>query len=157
MAHPLTRLLCLRMLVEETSRMELEGRAALAARIEGERGEELRAARAGRDLAVESICERSEREAQSAERAAGWRAVDRALEREKQLGELAQVVEQSVMQSRAVFVERRKERRQVETVLNAAEQQARAEQERKLQRELDDWFGMKPSRMRRGRLRKGQS
>jgi hypothetical protein len=149
MGHPLKRLLRLRLLVEETNRMELEGRAALAVRIDGERQRELRTAREGRALAVASICDESGAAEQAARRSAEWQAVESALAREEKLGELAQAVERRVVESRAEFFERRKERQQVGSVLTTAEEQMRIEQERKLQRELDDWFGMKQSRVRR--------
>ena len=53
---------------------------------------------------------------------------------------------------RVVFFERRKERRQVQSVLEAEQDRLRTEQERRMQRELDDWFGMK--QIRRGIVRR---
>ena len=47
---------------------------------------------------------------------------------------------------REEFFERRKERQQVESVLDAEKARLREEQERRTQRELDDWFGMKQAR-----------
>ncbi|HTV04997.1 MAG TPA: hypothetical protein VME86_06475 [Acidobacteriaceae bacterium] len=146
MKHPLKRLLRLRLLVEESSRLELESQAALAAKIDLERQREARMAREGRALAVASICEERSTADQTAQRSAGWGAAESASQREEKLGTLAQAVERRVVESREDFLERRKERRQVENVLEAAGERARYEQERRVQRELDDWFGMKQSR-----------
>ena len=150
MPHPLKRLLRLRSLVEETSRMELEGRAALVTRIDQARKRELRTVREGRALAIESICEDDGAGDQTGGRSAGWSAAETAVWRERQLAPLAEAAERRVMESREEFFERRKERRQVESVLGAAEERMGIEQERRTQRELDDWFGMKQARSHRG-------
>lgn len=126
--------------------MELEGRVVLALRIDQARKRELGTVRESRALAIESICEDSGSDDQARRRSAGWSAAETAAWRERQLAPLAAAAERRVLEGREEFFERRKERRQVESVLDAAEERARSEQERRIQRELDDWFGMKQAR-----------
>ncbi len=157
MQHPLQRLLRLRSLVEETSRMELESRAALAARIQQRRARELETVRENRAYVIASISEDGEVGEQAERRGEGWSAAEGAARRERQLAPLSEAADRRVAEVRDEFIERRKERRQVESILDEAKERVRIEQERRAQRSLDDWFGMKRVWQNQGRERASQS
>jgi hypothetical protein len=141
--NSLARLLRVRHLLEESSRMELERRAALAARVEELREGERAKIRAGRERALASICGSGPEEDRLRERSMEWRSAEDAARREQQLEPVSQAAARRVAEGREEFLERRKERRQVERVLEAEQERLREEQERRTQRGLDDWFGMK--------------
>jgi hypothetical protein len=149
-AKALARLLKLRYLLEESSRMELERRAALAARVEEMREGERARIRAGRERVLESICGTGSEDERLRLRSMEWRSAEDAARREQQLGPVAEAVARRVEEGREEFLERRKERLQVEKVLEEEQERLREEQERRTQRDLDDWFGMKQVRERRG-------
>jgi hypothetical protein len=69
--------------------------------------------------------------------------------REQQLQPLAQAAQRRVAEAREDFFDHRKERQQVESVLETQRARLRVEQERRIQRELDDWFGTNLIRQRR--------
>lgn len=151
MKTPLTRLLRLRSLIEESSRMELARRTAVASAIERAEEREREDARACRERAAEVILRSgSGTEEQAAElarlREAEWRSANAAGGRAQRIAPLAEAAERRVIAGREEFLERRKERRQVERVLESAAERELVERERHEQRELDDWFGMKQSR-----------
>jgi hypothetical protein len=149
MAAPLARLLKLRSLLEESSRMELERRAALAARIDLAQQRERESIWESRERALEKICENGSAIEQARQRTTEWMNAENAAWREQQLQPLVQATARRVAEGREEFFERRKERLQVESVLDAERARLREEQERRTQRELDDWFGMKQIRQRR--------
>lgn len=149
LAAPLARLLKLRFLVEESSRMELQHRVALAARIESIQQRERESIRESRERALNKICADDPAIEQAEQRTTEWSNAESAAWREEQLKPLAQAAARRVAESREEFFERRKERRQVESVLDAQRARLRTEQERRTQRDLDDWFGMKQARQRR--------
>lgn len=149
MSAALARLLNLRWLVEESSRMELEARAALAARIDSVQRRERESARESRERAVATIAAPGSAAEQAAERTMEWMNAESALGRERQLEPLARAAAERVAEEREEYFARRKERRQVESVLEAERARLRVEQERRAQRDLDDWFGMKLIRERR--------
>lgn len=148
MAAPLARLLKLRFLVEESSRMELQRRVALAARIESVQQRERESIRESRERALNEICADGSATEQAQQRTTEWSNAEAAAWREQQLEPLAQATARRVAEGREEFFERRKERRQVESVLDAQQARKRTEQERRTQRDLDDWFGMKQARQR---------
>lgn len=149
MKDSLARLLRVRHLLEEASRMELERRAALAARVKETREGERARIRAGRERALQSICGSGPEEDQRRRRVLEWKSAEDAAQREQQLAPVSAVAARRVAEGREEFLERRKERRQVERVLDVERERTRAEQERRVQRDLDDWFGMKQARARR--------
>ncbi|MGC2160522.1 MAG: hypothetical protein WA634_01310 [Silvibacterium sp.] len=157
MAASLERLLRLRSLVEETSRMELERRAALAARIDQAQQRERQNSRESRALALQTISNSSPSREQAQQRTMEWSNAESSAWREQQLEPLAQATARRVAEGREEFFERRKERRQVESVLDAERTRLRTEQERRTQRELDDWFGMKLARQSNRRRKAPQS
>jgi len=126
--------------------MELERRAALAARIDGVQQLERQTIRESRRLALKTICEDGLTREQAQQRTTEWSNAENAARREQQLAPLALATAHRVAEGREEFFERRKERRQVESVLEAERARLRIEQERRAQRELDDWFGMKQIR-----------
>jgi hypothetical protein len=148
MAGSLARLLRVRHLLEESSRMELERRAALASRVEEGRKAERARIRAGRERALASICGDGPKEEQLRERSMEWRSAEDAARRERQLEPVARAAARRVEEGREEFLERRKERLQVEKVLEEEQKRLREERDRRAQRDLDDWFGMKEARRR---------
>jgi hypothetical protein len=146
----LARLLRLRLLLEESSRMEVERRTAFAARIESARWLEREGARNNRARAQRIICEAvADAEQAARERTLEWSNVEAALSRERQLQPVAQAAAQRLVEERNEFLKRRRERWQVESVLDAEKMRARFEQERRTQRDLDDWFSAKQIKVRR--------
>ena len=129
--------------------MELERRAALAARVEELREGERARIRAGRERALANICGSGAEEERLRVRSMEWRSAEDAAKREQQLEPVSQAAARRVAAGREEFLERRKERRQAERVLEAEQERLREEQERRTQRSLDDWFGMKEARRRR--------
>jgi hypothetical protein len=148
MANPLLRLLRLRSLLEDASRMEVERRAALAARIDSAQKRERECLRSSREQALRNICEDISAPEQARHRTAEWMSAESAAWREQQLQPLAQAAQRRVAEARENFFEHRKERQQVESVLETQRARLRVEQERRIQRELDDWFGMNQLRQR---------
>ena len=146
MANPLLRLLRLRSLLEDASRMDVERRVALAARIDGAQERERKTIRGSREQVLRKISEDAHEQAQH--RTAEWMNVESAIWREQQLQQLAQAAQRRVVESREEFLERRKERQQVQSVLEQQRERLRVEQERRVQREIDDWFGMSKVRKR---------
>ena len=122
--------------------MELERRAAFAARVEGAQQRERQNIRNSREMALEAICADSPAE-QARQRSTEWTSAEAAAWRERQLASLAEAASRRVEEGREELSERRKERRQVESVLDAETARLRADTERRVQRELDDWFAMK--------------
>jgi len=129
--------------------MELERRAALAARVEEVREGERASIRAGRERALASICGGGPEEEQLRQRSMEWRSAEDAAQRERQLEPVARAAARRVAEGREEFLERRKERLQVEKVLEEEQERLREERDRRTQRDLDDWFGMKDARRRR--------
>lgn len=129
--------------------MELEARAALAARIESVQRRERESARESRERALATIGVPGPAGEQTAVRTMEWMNAESALWRERQLDPLARAAAARVAEGREEYFARRKERRQVESVLEAERARLRLEQERRAQRDLDDWFGMKLIRERR--------
>lgn len=149
MPAALARLLRLRSLLENSSRTELERRAALAARIDRAQELERQTIRASRAQALKTICEGGPAIEQSQQRTTEWSSAEAAVWREQQLQPLAAATARRVAEARAEFLERRKERQQAESVLDAERRRLQADQQRRAQRDLDDWFGTKLVRERR--------
>jgi len=146
MPGPLTRLLRLRSLLEESSRTELERRAALAARIDRAQQREQQTVRASRAQVVQTIGEDGPATEQALQRTVEWSSAESATWHERQLQSLADAAARRLAEAREEFLERRKERRQVESVLDAERARLQSEQDRHAQRNLDDWFGAKHNR-----------
>ncbi len=149
MSGPLSRLLRLRSLLENSSRMELERRAALAARIKSAQQCERDVIRASRAQVVTIIDEDGSPVEQAQQRTTEWTSAESAAWREQQLQPMAEATARRVSEMREEYLERRKERRQVESILDAERARIQIEKERRTQRNLDDWFGAKHNRLRR--------
>lgn len=131
--------------------MELERQAALAAKIDRARErEERRIDDSRRNVVREAGASRSAEE-QAHLRTEEWSEAAIAALRAQALRPLAEAVSRRVTESRVEFLERRKERRQVEEILKEVEEKLAEERKRRAQRELDDWFSGKMLRRRRGR------
>lgn len=131
--------------------MELERRAALAARIERAQQREQQSIRSSRAQALRAIAADGPELERAQQRTMEWMNAEASAWREQQLLPLAQAAARLVGDGRQKFFESRKEREQVETVLDAEQARSRAEQERRTQRELDDWFAIKQTGQRRNR------
>ena len=156
MNRPLVRVFRLRALLEEVSRMELEGLAQQASRIERARARQRDLAITCRREALSLIPDAKSGEtgneggtvSASADRAAkeGWTLAEAARNmaefRARQLEPLAQIAMLRVEAGREEFFLRRKERQQAETVLQNEAALRKIDQERREQRVLDDWFAM---------------
>jgi hypothetical protein len=148
MAGSLDRLLRIRTLLEESSRMELERRASFAARIDQAQQRERDTMRASGEQAMKTICEDTPTIEQAQQRTVEWSTAEAAAWREHQLQPLARATAHRVAEGREDFLERRKERLQIESILDAARTRLSNEQDRRAQRDLDDWFSTKQNRER---------
>lgn len=150
MPASLARLFRLRLLLEESSRTEVERRTAFAALIESARQREREGARDNRARALRLICETvADAEQDARQRTLEWSNAEAALWRERQLQPLAQAAARRLAEQRDEFLARRRERWQVESILDAEKMRAKSEQERRTQRDLDDWFSAKQIKIRR--------
>lgn len=135
MKHPLTRLLRLRSLLEDVSRIELEARLQEQAQIEHALTHSQEFARAMRQRRFAGIAQARSAEWQEAEAVGEWVA------REEGIFEKASQSKTSeVNAAKAEYLERRKERHQVGSVIEARAAADAIERARREQRELDDWF-----------------
>ncbi len=134
----LRRLARIRELEEEQSRLALES----AARSREETAAELLAAhqerRDGRSDLVRGI-ERSD----GLVRQTGLVLMEIAARQAEHLRPELHRLDQELARQRDEFLIRRTARRQVETLLNEAEREARVEADRRAQQMLDDWYGRK--------------
>ncbi|HLH33878.1 MAG TPA: hypothetical protein VKX41_04340 [Alloacidobacterium sp.] len=136
-SHSLQRLLRLRSLLEEVSRVDLEARLQELRRMESihacVRGE------------AASLSRRRFAEIAEGRRSDDWRemqVLDVWLAKEKET--LETVLSQKAREAenmKSEYLEHRKERRQVESVIAARAHKTSQERGRNDQRQLDDWFG----------------
>jgi hypothetical protein len=158
----LERVLRVRALLEETSRMELEKRVKVLERLENAMASERRSLQESREALFRVLTD-----VPSADASLMDEALQRGEERifAEAAGEVARWREQRLMPlvvgegrkmagAREEFLERRKERRQVETVLDAVTAREGVERLRREQRDLDAWFSQRQAQGARGRLRR---
>jgi len=69
--------------------------------------------------------------------------------RKKKLHALSKIEERRIAEQSLVFHARRKERRQVETVLDQEAMRAEIKRRRTEQRDLDDWYAMSEAQKRK--------
>jgi flagellar biosynthesis chaperone FliJ len=133
MKTSLDRFYRLRVLLEDTSRMELEVRLKEISQVE--RG-------------VQTLRE----ERRGALRKMDWREamvmVELALRQEQMLGNILREKLDGVDRAKSEYLERRKERRQAESVIAAYHARISLGRSRKEQQAIDDWFGQKVWRKR---------
>lgn len=152
MPASLARLLKVRRVLEESSRMELERRVALGARIQHSEEREKAVLLQSRENALAAVIEGSGSVQDSKDRRViEWANVESAMARRQQLRAMADATETLVIEARATFLQRRRERRQLESVLDAEQAIRRTEKDRRDQRDMDDWFSLKQVRQRRTR------
>lgn len=138
MAHSLVRILRLRSLLEDVSRVELEARLQQLTRVESAL---LRLQEIERDTRAQTFSDIAE-DLNSDWIQAGtlteWMEWERGVY-ERTLRRKAVAVEAA----RAEYLERRKECGQVKSVMEVRMSAKAIERSRREQRELDDWFGQK--------------
>jgi hypothetical protein len=143
MRHPLERLLRLRTLLEDVSRVELEAHLQELAQVEGALTCLQETERTMRRQSFASIAEARRAQRLEAEALSEWAGHERGFlerTREKKAAE--------VDTAKAAYLERRMESRQAGSVIEAGHAVAEMEQGRREQRELDDWFGQRKQRGR---------
>ena len=140
----LTRLLRLRELEEELSRVELESAVGQRSRIE----RELETARARQAQGRRRFVA----EAGNGE-TVGWMAALVQMEQARTHGDRIEgslaAAEAEVARQRQEFMERRVDREQVETLLDGAHREAEIEAGRRAQQMLDDWYGRREKKAAR--------
>ncbi|QNI34161.1 hypothetical protein H7849_09810 [Alloacidobacterium dinghuense] len=145
MKSSLDRLLRLRSLLEDVSRVELEAQLQEMAQIERALSRAQTAGRAMRQQSFAGISEAQRTDWLVAQAVSEW------VTREQSLFESARErKEVQVDAAKAVYLNRRKECRQVANVIDARAVEAAKEQVRREQSELDDWFGQRSRSVRRG-------
>ncbi|HMD22141.1 MAG TPA: hypothetical protein VKH40_17585 [Alloacidobacterium sp.] len=135
MKHPLTRLLRLRSLLEDVSRVELEARLQELAQIERALTRSQDFTRAMRRQSFFGIAQSQSADWLEAEAVGEWVASE-----EKIFEKASQSKTAEVNAAKAAYLERRKERHQVGSVIEARAAADAIERGRREQRELDDWF-----------------
>jgi len=132
----LARLLRLRGLEEEQSRLELENTAAALGRVEQERAAVTRRQAMGRRVFVTGI-EQSDNRC----RPAAVIEMELAQRQRAQVDLRLTAIESEVERQRDEFLERRTRRQQVETLVDAARAESEVTAARRAQQMLDDWYG----------------
>jgi flagellar biosynthesis chaperone FliJ len=138
----LQRLLRIRELREEQSRVELEAAVGQRNRV----GEEFMEAKSretqGRSAFVAGISEDDR-----IGRAAGMIEMEQARKERPRIATRLEAANAEVERQRDEFLAHRTARRQVETLVSAKQATLRAEAARRAQQTLDDWYGRRGSRM----------
>jgi hypothetical protein len=149
MKHPLTRLLRLRSLLEDVSRVELEARLQELAQIERAVVHSQDSARAMRQRSFACVAQHRNADRLEAEAVGEWVAWEKKIFEKASRSKTAEVDA-----AKATYLERRKERHQVGSVIEAEAAADAIEQGRREQQELDDWFNQhgRPGRGARTKL-----
>ncbi len=146
MSKTLSRVLRLRILVEETSRLELEAESQQLRRLELKVEDAVQQAHVSREGAFDGL-HRGDAES--------WLLEEGCCELAEWQGGRLRGLEQEqasrVAALREAFLQRRKETRQVETLLDAYNALLQIEQGRREQAALDEWFNLR--RQQTNRLR----
>jgi len=135
MKHPLNRLLRLRSLLEDVSRVELEARLQELAQIERALTHSQEFARAMRLRSFAGIAQARSAEWLEAEAVAEWAAREEGIFEKASQGKTSEV-----NAAKTEYLERRKVRHQVGSVAEPSAAEVAIERSRQEQRELDDWF-----------------
>ena len=138
MKHPLDRLLRLRSLLEDVSRLELEARLQELAQVESALARSEQTIREMREAGFSGIAQDKSEDWLEAQAVSDWTAWEHGV-----FEKARQRKSSEVNAAKAVYLERRKERSQVESVIEASEAEMAMERSRREQRELDDWFGQR--------------
>ncbi|MGA8109710.1 MAG: hypothetical protein WB974_09760, partial [Acidobacteriaceae bacterium] len=147
MTKNLRQVLRIRALLEDRARAELESRTRAVRQLESAAQQERGGAMASRSDAVERLIR--------GESGAGWQmdlADAEILEwKSERLRAQAEAEKPAAAAARDAMLERRRERRQAETLVEAAERLEQQERVRREQRQVDDWFQGGRSQGRRSR------
>jgi hypothetical protein len=136
--HSLRRLFRLRSLLEEVSRVDLEARLQELTRMESIHASMQESRGAMRQRRFAGIVESRNDDWREAQVLDAW------LAKEKEMLEAALYKNAREAEDfKAEYFERRKERRQVESIIKAGVHEAAVERGRQDQRQLDDWFGQR--------------
>jgi hypothetical protein len=135
MKHPLDRLLRLRSLLEDVSRVELEARLQELSRIERALEQRNADRKASRVQSFAGFAQANNAMWTEAEALHEWSEWEQGILERSHRAKLAEV-----SAAKKSYLERRKERRQVSSVIEDHAVAAAAEQNHRGQRELDDWF-----------------
>jgi len=140
----LTRLLNVRALLEEVSRLDLEKKNAEMRLLESAAGQQRRLVGTARANAIRILTEDTDRGAWLLEIA------DAAILARKESGlrSLAALSKPVVEKARNELLERRLERRQVEALILAAERIEKQEESRREQNRADEWYQQRSSSRR---------
>lgn len=148
MPAALGRLLKIRRLLEDSTRVELERRVVFAARVERARERDQASIFRIREQALAAIIDEHNPQESADRRTLEWSDAENATIRRQQLRTIAETAESRVVEARAAFLARRTERRQLESVLDAELELQKRELDRRAQRNLDDWFSLKQVRQK---------
>ena len=132
----LARLLKLRELEEELSRVELEAAIAARSRIEGEMSAAEDRRVQGRRSFADALGD-----VDTAGRTGGVMEMEQAKLQRLRIQPRLEAADSAAAWQREEFLARRTSRRQVETLLDNHRQQAEIEAGRRAQQMLDDWYG----------------
>ena len=132
----LARLTRIRQMEEEMSRVELEAVVAERERIFRRWQAAGEARRAGRTSFTRSVEGGDERTRQDS-----LRAIEQSDRRQESLAKMLVSADRAVEHLRGEFLARRTATRQAETLTEEARRELGAEEARRLQQMLDDWFG----------------
>jgi flagellar export protein FliJ len=137
----LQRLLRIRELQEEQSRVELEAAVGHRNRVADELVETKSRQAQGRSAFVAGISDRDR-----TGRAAGMIEMEQARKEQPRIATRLEAANAKVERQRNEFLEHRTARRQVETLVSAEQAALREEAARRAQQTLDDWYGRRGSR-----------
>ncbi|MBT9330293.1 hypothetical protein [Paracidobacterium acidisoli] len=137
----LTRVLRLRTLFEDVSRVEVEQRTQQLARIEESVAREQSILT--ESLRIRMASTEKSPEAASEERLLARADGDLAQWKKAKLDVLRERKTQEADRAREVWRVRRREQRQVAVVIEAGAAEAKVQEERRMQRSLDDWFQLR--------------
>ena len=135
-SHAMRRLLHVRNLEEEQSRLALESAMGELNRLEGER-----MAAVARDRRGRRMVEASAQTGQLPDRLAGLEETRSATRHAESLGPRIEAKKNEVAELRQAFLLKRVEHRQAETLIQKTEAQDAVEADRRAQQSLDGWFG----------------
>jgi hypothetical protein len=136
----LERLHSIRAAEEQQQRTQMNAALAELHRLQSALGKTRERLRQARSLVATSVCS-----GKHEDRIAGIEEAAIADRLAKLLAGKIKTAEQHFIQVRAQFLAKRVERRQVETLLDAAREQSAIEGNRKAQSALDEWFRSRPT------------
>ena len=144
----LSRLLRLRELEEEMSRMELEGAVGDRERVAGELAAAVNRQALGRQGFLVSIGDPD-----TAGRTGAVISMEQARELSVRIASRLEAADREVIRRREEFLSRRTDRQQIETLVQREQLTLREEAGRRAQQMLDDWYGRRSPRQAERRIK----